>query len=207
MQGFIMSRKKNWKNHVGKWGFPTSMTPCTFPENMAAKSFVSKIAGWTLTFFLGNTRNITKWGKIFRGQQSPSVSKIEFPKKPPHPRTYSLTISVKKFVICPKGDPESAPPFAPHQLFWKFGALAFPNLLSEKSEKKSGRSRLYVGLTVLSFIAEYQTLLFSSDFWKIRRKKLGATVVPSPRSEKSWKNTGCANQWPSEPLLVLLSHC
>ena len=54
---------------------------------------------------------------------------------PPHPRAYFFTNFVKKFVICYKGDPESVPQFDPRRLFGKFGALAFPKFLSDKSEK------------------------------------------------------------------------
>ena len=83
----------------------------------------------------GSIRFFEKLGKFWVGPQSPSIWKIELWAQPLPPRTYFLTYSLNEFLIWYEGGPESVPPIAPHRLFWKFGALAFPNLLSEKSAK------------------------------------------------------------------------
>ena len=124
-----------------------------------------------------------------------------------HPSVYSHTYSMVKFSIYFEGDPESVPPFEPNRLFWKFGALAFPNLRSEKSEKKIRGRRLYVGLTVLSFIAVYQSVPCSPNIWQIHQKKCGGGRVPQPPFRKTlkkywvWESIIC---WSSPSFIDLL---
>ena len=99
------------------------------------KVFSQKLTAGLRLFSFEIHEILRKWGKTFRGQQSPSIWKIEIPDMPLHPSAYSLPNCVKKIVICYDGDSENVPPFDPRQLFVKFGALALPKFLSDKSEK------------------------------------------------------------------------
>ena len=53
---------------------------------------------------------------------------------PLHPRAYSLTNSVKKFVIFYKGDPDNVPPFAPISIFENLGRSR--SLISSRKNPK-----------------------------------------------------------------------
>ena len=131
---------------------------------------------WSFRFMRMNfykccsSRFFGKWGNFWGVQHSSSIWKMKLLAMLLHPRAYSHTYFMEKILIYFEGDPESVPPFAPHQLFRKFGALAFPSLRSGKSEKKSGGRRQGMSLSLLSFITVFRTVSVSSDIQQIRRK-------------------------------------
>ena len=126
---------------------------------------------------------------------------------PLHPRAYSLTYSVKKFVICYEGDPGSFPPFAPRRLFGKFEALALPNFQSEKSEKISWGRGMELCLRLTSFVAVYRTVSVLWNILKICQKIFGGDRVPqSPvwkilKKYEVWRFIVCSKP----PSFVLVS--
>ena len=60
----------------GRWGFPTSHDPPHLPWTYGCERFFSRKLPAGLRNFLSETHEILrKWGKTFKGQQSPSIWK------------------------------------------------------------------------------------------------------------------------------------